>query len=185
MTKFEVINKLNLQEDISEIEDFMNYWDTYEYMENDSFYHSQVNFKTKVSECVKSNDNRILLTFADHKLYKLTLRIWFKPEDYNLCLANYNELFETIQNEFPYAFKFSTKDDESGEQVGEGYWLYKTEEDKKKKKFQEVLIEYAFEYEKIYDKYEEVWRKTGKIKNYILEISFVDLKETKLDKRGY
>ena len=185
MSKFQAINTLNLQENVYEVKDALNYWNHPEYLDGDSIYYSQVNFKFRKHNCIKSTDNIVLLSFADQKLYQLTLRIWFMPKDFDECLANYNQILESLKMEFPYYNGFITSNKETDEQIGEGFWMYKSEEEKHKDKFEEVSIGYKIKYEKKWSEYYKELYKTGNIDKYLLEITFSNLKDTKLDRRGY
>ncbi|MFM1893582.1 MAG: hypothetical protein RIQ90_748 [Bacteroidota bacterium] len=184
MTKFQAINTLNLQDNVYEVQDFLNYWSHPEYLEGDSVYDSQVNYKIMTHGCIKNYDNIVLMSFADQKLYEITLRIWFKPKDFDKCLENYNQVLESLKKEFPYYGGFISRNQEN-EQVGEGYWLHKSEEDKKKAKFEKVSVGYSIEYETKWSDYSKKMYKTGNIDKYLLEISYVNLEGTKLDRRGY
>jgi hypothetical protein len=186
MSKFQAINSLNLKDNICEVKNVLNYWSHPDYLKGDSVYNSQVNFKYKTHSCIKSNENVVLLNFADMKLYKMILRIWFKPEDFNKCLENYNQILESLKMEFPvYNEYIYYTDTTTKEQEGEGYWLYKSEEEKHKDKFEQGSIGYNIEYEENRSGYTKEWYKTGNIDKYLLEIIFINCKETKLDRRGY
>lgn len=184
MTKFQVINSLNLMENIYEVKDLFNYWDHPKYLKGDSVYYSQVNFRYRTNTCLKSSDNIVLLVFSDQILYQMTLRIWFKPADLKKCLENYTQILESLKNEFPVYSTFISRNKEK-EQVGEGFWLYKSEDEKYNNKFEEASIGYGIEYELKLSADNLTMYKTGSIDRYKLEISYVNLKDTKLDRRGF
>jgi len=186
VSKFQAINTLNLKNNIFEVKDFLNYWSHPDYLNGDSVYSSQVNFKYKTHDCLKSTDNDVLLSFTDKKLYRMTLKIYFKPENYDKCLENYNQILASLKKEYPvYDGFYSYNDTITKEQTGEGYWLYKNEEEKHADKFEQISISYTMEYEEKWSSYSKEYYKTGKIDQYVIKVSFVNCKGTKLDKRGY
>jgi hypothetical protein len=154
MKKYQVINSLNLKDNVYEIKDLYNLWDKKDYLKGDSIYRSQVNFKFSSHPCIKSSDNVAILKFADQKLYQITFRIWFDPKDFSTCLENYNQILETLKKEFPF-YKSSNVYGIGDEQIGEGYWLYKSKEEMKKSKFEGINIQYTIEYE-------QKWNQTTK-----------------------
>jgi hypothetical protein len=185
ISKFQAINTLNLQNNISEVRDLLNYWSQPDYLKGDSIFESQVNFKFKTHTCVHNTNNIVLLSFADKKLYKITLRIWFKPNEFNQCLVNYDQILESLKIEYPYYKHFISSNRETDEQIGEGFWMYRSQEEEYKDKFEMISIEYKMEHEIIWNKYTDEMVKTGTIDKYLLEITFVNLKNTKFDSRGY
>ncbi|MBL4715152.1 hypothetical protein JYT59_00260 [Sphingobacteriaceae bacterium AH-315-L07] len=183
MTKFQVINSLNLLEDVYRIRSTPGSWNHPEYLNGDSVHKSEVNFEFKSHNCIKSEvRNVVSLGFADKRLYKMTLEIWFEPEEFNKCLENYNQILESLKKEFTYYSEFIVSDIENNEQMGEGVWLYKSEEEKHKDKFEEVSICYEFQYDTVFIDKLMTRVKTGSIDYYKLEISFVNLKGTKLER---
>jgi len=186
MSKFQTINTLNLNENVYEVKDWLNYWSHLEYLSGDSVYTSEVYFKFKAHNCIKSNDNIVFLNFADNKLYKMTFAIWFQPKDFNKCLENYNQILESLKKEFPvYDEYISYNNTITKEQTGEGFWLYKNEEEKHYDKFEQIAIGYNIEYEMKWNEYSQEAFKTGNIEKYVLNISYVNCKDTKRDRRGY
>lgn len=173
MSKFEAINTLNLQDNIYEVIDLLNYWSHPDYLEGDSLYHSQVNYKIRTHPCVNSYDNGVHMSFLDHKLYSLTLFISFIPKDYKKCLENYNQILSSLKQEFPYYEKYILNNSETNEQIGEGYSLYKSAKDKNKYNSEEISIEYKIEYEFKWSDNLKTYYKTGNINKYGLQISFV------------
>jgi hypothetical protein len=185
MSKFRALNTLNLQSDVYEIEDFIavNRWKKIDYLGGDSAYYAQVNYKIRTHRCVAGYDNIVLVSFTDDKLYRIHLKTWFRPSDYRKCLENYDQLVKSIKSHFPFFEQFATTNNETGEQVGEGCWLRKSEADWEKMKIREISVSYGIEYEWNYRSYPA--RKTGNIDRYILEIEYTNLEGTKLDRRGY
>lgn len=177
---------LNLQPDIYEIENAYNEWEGWqEYLKGDSVFKSRVTYKYKTNSCVnsESDDNSVELSFVDDKLYKMELEISFKPNILNKCLENYHQVFESLKKAFPISYpKTIYKDDSKKEQIGEGYSLYKKDINFTKPiKFEEAEVEYRVKYEYDY----KISKETSTIKYYVLEITYVNLKGTKLDNRGY
>ncbi len=107
-----------------------------------------------------------------------------KIKDNDKCLENYNQILESLKIEFPYYDGFILSNKTDG-QIGEGYWLYKSEEEKFKDKFEQVSIGYNIEYESKWSEYYLDWHRTGNIDKYLLEITILNCKDTKLDRRGY
>ena len=173
MTKFQSINILNLNDNVINIEDIRNYWRHPDHLNGDSIYFSQVNFRIKSHNCVKSNENIVLLSFEDHRLTKITLRIWFEPENLNNCLLNYNLILESLKKEFPFYERTSITNPETNEQIGEGYWLFDSLESKKEMLIK-VKIDYCLEYEMKWNSNTKESYKTGKIDRYSLDISFYE-----------
>lgn len=185
LSKFKAINVLNLKENVSDLREVYSAWDNFGYLKNDSVFLSQVNYKYKANGCLKNNDNQVILKFADDKLYKIDLKTWFKPDEFKNCVELYNGMLILLGYDFQYSDQFTIKTENSIEQIGEGRFLYKNRDEKSKKKFEKISISYKIEYETVWNNNENKMIKTGKIDRYILEISLINCKETKLDTRGY
>lgn len=187
MTKFQAIKQLNLQTNILEVEDKYNHWNHPKYLSGDSIYESQIYYKVSNQNCLKGNNIIGILSFADFKLYQMTLRSTFNPEEFKKCMENYNLLLQNLKFEFPFSKKFDefytpyNSDNQTEEQIGEGYWLYRNEEDSKKSEYNRVSIGYSINYEFAWNTLSGKYNKTGKIENYKIEIYFTNINGTKID----
>lgn len=184
-TKFQAINLLNFHDGFFDVEDNYRHWSKPEYLNGDSIFFSYVNYKYETNLCVKSTDNIGKLSFVDDYLYKMTIIIRFPPNELEACLNSCNSIFNSCIDEFPFYEEFVSKDEETKEQVGEGYWMYRFKSEAGKEKFEEISVGYRLEYEKEWDSNNNEMFKTGKIDGYVLEVRYVHLKGTKLKRYEY
>lgn len=190
MSKFGAINALNLSGYVYEVEEQMSYWRHHDYLP-DSTYYTQIGFQYKMHPCLKGDKVLGFLFFSDNKVYKMTIDVYFKPENFNKCMDNYKLIFNSLKKTFPFISNFTFTSDLTHEQTGEGHHLYKTQAsynntpiEGKHYKVDEMEIGYYIEYESEYVP-SKGRVSTGKIENYLLEIEYVNLNGTKLDNRGY
>lgn len=170
MTKFKIINALSLKDNIYELEEFLNYWVPSKYIKGDSINESQVNFKFGKHQCIKSSDNVCLLSFSNDSLNSMEIKIWFDPKDFKKCLENYNQIFESLKNEFHFHEDFNSYN-ETKEQIGEGYFLYHSVKERHKEGSEMVSIGYEIEYVKKWDVKTKQIIKTVNIDKYLLTIN--------------
>lgn len=174
----------------SNIEDYyernqvaIDYSSTPEYLNGDIVRRSTYSYKYKIHDCILGYDNEVDLDFADDKLFKMTLNIFFKPESLDKCLKNYNLIIKTLLETEKYSSKYTFRDSETKEQKGEGYSFSPYPEFRPK--VEEVNVGYSIVYETNYNSYLKETIKTGKILYYLLSVETVNLNGTKLDNRGY
>lgn len=186
-SKFNTIIALKQHKNIVEYYDRNNlaisYKSTPEYLNGDTIRRSSYSFKYKWQDCILGYDNEIDLDFADDKLFKMNMDIFFYPEDLDKCINNYNRITETLLKTEKYHAQYINRDSDTNEQTGEGYSFNPYHEFRPK--IEQINVEYRIIYEKNYNSYLQETIKTGKIKHYILTIQSVNLNATKLDNRGY
>jgi hypothetical protein len=185
-SKFEVVKNLKLNKNVEKVNEFFSYWDVPDYLAGDSVYRSQVNFEYRNHECVSSNaDCVVLLNFSDGILFDITVRFLFTPDDLENCLGVYDELVSSMRGDFPYIEEFDLTALETNEKGGEGSWMYHSELEAKDLDYKRIDVSYEFVYEHLLDPRTNKLVKSGKIRQYRLDFSFVDLTCSALDSRGY
>ena len=107
------------------------------------------------------------------------------------CQKRLKQRKEKLKQEFsktyPLVHSYNSINDETNEQEGEGYTFYKRKEDSEFQdnccvKIESVDIRTEMSYETSYD---TGWHQTGKISDYLIVVKFLNLKNTRLDSRGY
>jgi len=185
ITKFQLSNKVFLNKNAVNFKFGVGYWDTPEYLKKDSIFSSSASFNYISSPCFGNNKNEVYMRFADDTLYQINLSIDFTPSDLDKCLQKYNEFVESAKQTHPIHSEYYQKNEDTNEQIGEGFWMYRNIFDKMSSKFKQLSIGYEIVHERLYSEYSKKWYYTGKIEKYVLKISCVDLTHTKYDRRGY
>ncbi|TKG89239.1 hypothetical protein EYV94_25950 [Puteibacter caeruleilacunae] len=190
MTKSQVVKVLNDQENIQDVKELDNKWDHPEYLKGDSVLLSQVNFKFKTHDCLDSNNNEVILLFADDVLYDITLRAWFDSNSFEKCHNNYRSLFASLNKSLPCYEEVSISRKYGGEaekvKIGEGFRLYRSEQDMKNKPLEyPVVLEYSTDYKCVTNLFSGERCRTGKINKYMLHLGYSNLKGTKHEGRGF
>jgi len=148
MTKYQVRNLINLQNNVSDIEenDFFDSWETYKELPNDSIYCTSIGYDFQIP-CFKEYQFHACLWFSDDYLYKMGCWFNFEQKDYKQMLNIYNTLLSVYSNSYSYSEHFSISrmigDNCNGyifsgindikktyEQMGEGWNFYSKDEDK-------------------------------------------------------
>lgn len=181
MTKFQVLNVLNSQKNITGIIEFLHSWDKIDYLKNDSVFKNQINFNYVGHNCCNGYKNIILLSFVDDKLYEMSIKIFFEAKDFPTCIDNYNNIFKSLKTKFPYYKEIISQVSSTSEQIGEGYWLSVSKSHMDKQKLEKIELRYSIDH--------TVKFNGTAIANdkqiYILELSYVNLENTKLTREGY
>jgi hypothetical protein len=137
--------------------------------------------------CFKGKENKLFLRFVDDNLYKMKVTLTFSSTDFEKCMDNYNTLISILKKQFPYwRTPFVLTNDKTNEEIGEGYWFRPLlDEERDKVKIETLEIRYLVEYEGKWNNYKKEWYWTGNVDSYKIEISYVNLKGTKLTNEGY
>jgi len=176
----------NLKEDEQLNQFSFNRWHKLDYLKGDSVFKASVFYDYIYHPCYKGDENKLYLRFIDDKLYKMQITLSFSDTEFEKCMENYHTLVEIIKKKFPYWAEFVKSNDETKEQIGEGYWFYPTSDDERDKvKIENLSIGYEVEYEMKWSDYKKEWYRTGNVEKYVIEIEYVNLKGTKLTNEGF
>lgn len=177
INKFQALNTLNLINNITEIKTTEGYIDP---SEKNPINYSYITFKNRINNCIYSKDYKFKLAFSDDKLYSIDLEIFFKTDEYNNCLKNYNLILNSLKKEFTFYDESEIYNSEDKkEQTGTGWFLYKTKEKMEVEKPKFINIVYKIVYEELENESSSQYKKA----KYVLEITFYDFKYTKKDIR--
>ena len=164
----------------------LNPWRKYDYLEGDSVLKSFASYKYINHECFNGDDNTLDLYFVDDKLYWIRIKLIFSNIEYKKFWKNYNNLVETIKNRFIDSATYISHNPLTKEQIGEGYNFYPALEDKYDDiKLNKLSIGYVIEYESRWSDYKKDWHQTGNIDRYVVNIEYINLKDTKLTNKGF
>ncbi len=154
-----------------------NFVDKPKYLKGVAVNRSQVEYSYETHSCLTGTYNIVDLYFADDKLYKMVLKAFFKPENAQKCIDNYNQIIDSLGTVFPFTDKYESKKPDTKERNGEGRLFYMSSEEDRNKDY-EVM-------KKIKGNWTEVSYSFSDSKEYTLEIKYISLDGVKLDFQGY
>lgn len=189
ITKFQAYNILNNDKRFDKITlAWGKKFPTYEhykkpayFINNDSVYIVQLDFKFTEFPCLNASDNYCILDFADDRLYHIYISCTIPLDEYTSLINVYTQMINKVKVIFPYSTPFVLKNQDSSEQCGEGFWFFKSKEESQKRKIERIAVQYSANYESIYENGKFKW--TNKIESYEFELSWANYKGTKLDIR--
>lgn len=185
ITKFQASNIVLLNKNWNNFRIGASFWDSPAYLKDDSIYRTFASFNCMYSLCLGAYKNEVSLKFADDTLYEIDLKIDFTPSELDKCLQKYHEFLDSAKLTHPVAREYHQRSEETHEQNGVGYSLYRSAGDEHLKKLRKMVIGYEIVYERQWNEKTKKWHYSGNIEKYTLKISYIDLTHTKYDKRGY
>lgn len=187
-SKFKVITSLSNNIDFT-INEELNKYNSYpyikkyDYLKGDSVTKLSLYYNFNESEnCLQGFKNQFVFDFVDDKLYQIRINIHFSSKEFDKCLANYNSLISLFKNEFPFYYNTILSKTETKEQIGEGMKFYPTSEKNRNNiKTNHLTIGYVIKY-----KFESATNlESNNVEEYIIEIDYVNLMNTKLTGKGF
>jgi hypothetical protein len=178
----------NIQEDkeTTHLQRVSNSWDKPKYLKGDSVLKSRTYYNYLNHDCFKADKNELKLHFVDDQLYRMVITLTFSNTKFEESMENYNTLVSVFKNHFNNWSDFVSKNDETNEQIGEGYWFYPTTTEKwNNLKVENLSIEYKLEYDIKWDNLKNEWYQSRTVDNYVIEIEYINLEGTKLTNEGY
>ena len=161
-------------------------WKKFDYLKGDSVYKSSIFYDYLYQDCLRGDENELMLSFVDDKLYKIYITLNFSNKKFENFIENYNSLVLIFKDIFPDWEQFETKDDATKEQTGLGYWFYPTLKDKRDfVKLENLSIEQTVEYEMGHNADKTKYFRTSNVDKYVIEIIYMNLKGTKLTNEGF
>lgn len=190
ISKFKATTRIasigNIKEDKQANQYSFARWDKPDYLKGDSVYKSSVFYDYTFHPCFKGDENELYLRFVDDKLYRIEITLTFSNTQFEKCMENYNTLVTILKKQFPYWVENVTTNEETQEQIGEGYWMYPVSDDERDNvKIENISIGYEVEYEIKWSDYKKQWYRTGNVESYKIEIEYVNLRGTKLTNEGF
>jgi len=154
----------------------------YEYLKGDlvtkiSLYYNS----TELENCFQGIREKLVFDFVDDKLYQIRISIYFFKTDFSHCIQNYDELVSIFKNKFSFYRNTISKNVETNEQIGEGMKFYPTsEKNRNNNKTNNLSIDYNIKYkvETTFNNFNSSI--TNNVDEYIIEIDYVNLNNTKL-----
>ncbi len=187
VTLFDATILLNSNANVSEVHRTLpfEYYQKPPYLNGDSVKISQIRYKLNSITCINGyKDSESELVFCDDHLFRMDISISFSRDDLSKCQSLYSQLLNSLQLQY----KFKQEMEITGvnnEKIGQGWNLYKDQVARKQLQYETISINYTMEYYKDYEKKSLDLTEWGKVKAYVLEISYTNLFNTKLTSTQY
>lgn len=159
-----------------------NRYEKFDYLK-DSVYLRVINLRFVNNDCVKGTNSRIQVTLSDDKLHKGTVELEYA--NYDIMKKQYDELLTLVPERYGYTIPFNKTNRKTNEKIGEGIWFLSKPKEVEGDKLNRIGISYEFNFKKVWDSEKRELHVTNEIESYIVEIEFIDLRQTKLTRRGY
>lgn len=185
---YDCYNILQLNKDAIEVtkNPYQKYWEAPKYLNGDSVYKTQIDFKLKGS-CFYGNELiDCRYSFVDDKLYCISVKIHISKSQYEQAFETYNKFISEVRKEnrlkFEFPFEgFNTEyTSKAEEKIGEGIRFYISESASKECKLSYVSISLLQEFN--WDRNRQIHTD---VKEYIIQLEKVNLKQTKLTCKGF
>ncbi|SCZ02636.1 hypothetical protein SAMN02927903_03413 [Flavobacterium caeni] len=159
----------------------------YDYLKGDSVTKISLYYNYTESEnCFHGIKKNVVFDFVDDKLYQIRISIYFPKTNFSECIENYNNLVSIFKAKLPFYYNTISENSETKEQIGEGMKFYPTSEKNRNNiKTNNLLIDYNIKYkvEKLFNS--SNYSMTNNVDEYVIEINYVNLNDTKLTGKGF
>ena len=162
-----------------------NGWRRFDYLKNDSVYMAVINLELQPVYCFEGKETRMQLYLVNDHLYKSTTIIEYSPNNYDLMIKQYNDILAVFDNLYLYSNRFKTSNSNE-EKIGEGIKFYKVPEEKRSIiKLDYISVGYSIIYKSNYSNYDKKYIASSDVDYYKIQISEINLQETKLTNQGF
>ena len=184
---YDTYNSLQLNKfTIQVTKDSYKYWEKLDYLNGDSVFRSQINLELR-NPCDCGNETiDAHYLFADDMLYRIEITIHIPKNQYLQGFALYKKFIEDVKLENYYKYNWTgsikNKDEKtrSEEKIGEFVSFCTSEMEAYSCKYSSVEISFKQEYS-----WSQYTHTHGDISEYIIQLSKVNLKFTKLTCKGF
>ncbi|HQF47628.1 MAG TPA: hypothetical protein PLZ71_03100, partial [Flavobacterium alvei] len=192
LSKFEVISSLSTLENLK-LDEELNRVNSFPRIEKPTYLNGGAVTKitiyynfTEKENCLNGFKKTLCLDFVDDRLYQIRIAVHYLSTERDKCLENFNILSSIFMQKFPFYNKSILTDVEKNEQIGEGMKFNPTEEKNRDKiKIEKIYLDYQIEYKVEKNTILNEYVKTSNIDEFILNISYLNLKGTKLTNKGF
>ena len=162
-----------------------NGWRRFDYLKNDSVYMAVINLELQPVYCFEGKETRMQLYLVNDHLYKTKTIIEYSPNNFNVMIKQYNDIVAVFDNLYQYNIGFKTSNSNE-EKIGEGIKFYKVPEEKRSKtKSDYISVGYSIIYKSSYSNYDKKYIASSDVDYYKIQISEINLQETKLTNQGF
>ena len=168
------------KEYVPSLSDFF-YWDKPDYLNGDSVYKSWIFSYYNNNDCIVGHKNKLRFDFVDDRLYKKSLKISFNKDEFVECMKIFNSLVNHYKPKYVPGNKIIQRHS-TNEKFGEGVnFIFK----ENNKYLEELNIDYWIIYKEEFSQITHMPILTDEIEGFYLEIEYVNLFGTKLNKSSY